>query len=224
MGPPTQYIGSEGQVSRTLPNTNTTIRAIFPFLLGNMVLHSPCCNGLFCLVPSLLPSQCFSTLFISCILVSSVKGKKAREIEERGSHARIGCLLVLKPIFPIMLGGQDLICPEEIILDNSYDGCRLQCHQIYCIFMVRFGNPAALEYQMLQKFSCFPQSLWSKKILVLIALVSSSRSSSVQIFGVLVRLSLLLLFLLFFSVFLENDAEARAYLHNYQFMSCLRMN
>lgn len=75
---------------------------------------------------------------------------------------------------------------------------------------------AALEHQMLQKFSCFPQSLWSKKILGLIALVSSSRSPSVQIFGVLVRLSWLLLFFLLFSVFLEHYVEGRAYLHHYQ--------
>lgn len=83
---------------------------------------------------------------------SSVKDEKAREIEERGPHVKIGSVLVLKPIFLIMLGGWGLICPEVVIFDKNCDGCRHQCHQIRCIFMVRLDDPA--KYHFEAAFGC----------------------------------------------------------------------
>lgn len=76
-----------------------------------------------------------------------MKDKKAREITERGSGAKIISVLVLKPVFLIMLGGRGLICSEEIMFHNNFDGCRLQCHQICCIFMVRFDDPAKQHFE-----------------------------------------------------------------------------
>lgn len=139
----TLHMSSEEQVRHSQHQNSLQI---FPFLLDIVILHVfTYTHNLLCPLPSFLSSQCFPTSFRS--LTYSVK-----------EHVPVWFCSCSEAHFPY--------CARDITLDQSRInyiwwmnfGRYRQCHQI-C------NNSEILQSS--QKSTCFPQSLWNHKILVL---------------------------------------------------------